>query len=74
MFLMFFVFFGATLVTFAYLPDLVGVKVYGSINVAYLLAVSQFAVSFLIAAVYALWARKVLDPLTAEARARLAGC
>jgi len=66
-----FLFFCAALVAFAYLPGLVGTKVIGAINVAYLLALAQFLVTFVVAGVYALWARSAIDPLTAQARLQL---
>jgi|SRR5271168_4195927 len=71
-FLSAFCFFCLTLLAFAYLPDLVGYKVYGAINLAYVLALSQFGITFVVAASYAWWARTVLDPLTSQARIRLA--
>jgi len=66
-----FFFFCMTLVAFAYLPGLVGTKIIGAINVAYLLALAQFVVTFVVAGVYARWARTAIDPLTAQARLRL---
>jgi uncharacterized membrane protein (DUF485 family) len=66
-----FLFFCAALVAFAYLPGLVGTKIFGAINVAYLLALAQFVVTFVVAGVYARWARSAIDPLTAQARLRL---
>jgi len=66
-----FLFFCAALVAFAYMPGLVGTKAIGAINVAYLLALAQFVVTFVVAGVYALWARSAIDPLTAQARLRL---
>ena len=67
----FFVLFLSSLVALAYFPDLVSVKVWGSINLAYLLALAQFAVMFATAAARSWWARSVIDPLAAEARSRL---
>lgn len=72
LFLFAFSFFCLTLLALAYLPDLVGYKVYGAINLAYVLALSQFGITFLVAAIYAWWARTVIDPLTSQARIRLA--
>jgi uncharacterized membrane protein (DUF485 family) len=46
--------------------------VFGAINVAYVLAISQFGIIFLIAATYAYWVKSEIDPLTAQARSRLA--
>ncbi len=72
LFLSAFSLFCLTLLAFAYLPDLVGYKVYGVINLAYVLALSQFGITFLVAATYAYWARTAIDPLTHQARIRLA--
>jgi uncharacterized membrane protein (DUF485 family) len=72
LFLAAFSLFCLTLLAFAYLPDLVGYRVYGAINLAYLLALSQFGITFLVAATYARWARTAIDPLTHQARIRLA--
>jgi uncharacterized membrane protein (DUF485 family) len=60
-----------TLLAFAYLPDLVGYEIYGAINLAYVLALSQFGVTFLVAATYSYWARTAIDPLTRQARIML---
>jgi len=72
LFLVAFSLFCSTLLAFAYLPDLVGYKVYGAINLAYVLALSQFGVTFVVAATYTRWARSAIDPLTHQARIRLA--
>ena len=57
----------ATLLALSYLPGLVGYKIFGSINLAYVLALAQFAITFLTAFIYALWARRAIDPLVADA-------
>jgi uncharacterized membrane protein (DUF485 family) len=57
----------ATLLALSYFPGLVGYKILGSINLAYVLALAQFAVTFLTAFIYAVWARRAIDPLIAEA-------
>jgi uncharacterized membrane protein (DUF485 family) len=62
----------ATLLALSYLPGLVGYKMFGSINLAYVLALAQFAITFLTAIIYALWARRKIDPLVADAFAILA--
>lgn len=62
-----FALFCATLLAFAYLPDLVAYRVYGVVNVAYCLALIQFCVTFLVAATYSYWAKTALDPLIADA-------
>jgi uncharacterized membrane protein (DUF485 family) len=61
----------ATLLALSYLPGLVGYKIFGSINLAYVLALAQFAITFLTAFIYALWARRAIDPLVADAFAIL---
>jgi uncharacterized membrane protein (DUF485 family) len=61
----------ATLLALSYLPGVVGHKMFGSINLAYVLALAQFAITFLTAFVYALWARRAIDPLVADAFAIL---
>jgi len=60
-----------TLLALSYFPGLVGYKVFGSINLAYVLALAQFAITFLTAVIYALWARRAIDPLVADAFAIL---
>lgn len=61
----------ATLVALSYFPDLVGHKIFGAINLAYVLALGQFAITFLTAFLYALWTRRAIDPLVADAFAIL---
>ena len=50
----------------AYLPSLVSARVFGSINLAYLLAVLVFVVTFAVAVIYARRARRSFDPLAAR--------
>lgn len=57
----------ATLIALSYFPSLVRYKISGAINLAYILALAQFAATFLTALIYALWARRVLDPLVDDA-------
>lgn len=71
LFLLSFALFCATLIAFAYLPNLVEYRVYGVVNVAYCLALLQFCVTFLVAAAYSYWAKTALDPLTADAHRHL---
>jgi uncharacterized membrane protein (DUF485 family) len=61
----------ATLVALSYFPGLVGHKIFGAINLAYVLALAQFAITFLTAFIYARWARRAIDPLVADAFAIL---
>src|SRR5271154_3140658 len=56
LFLCSFVTYVMTLLALSYLPGLVGYKIFGSINLAYVLALSQFAITFVTAFIYALWA------------------
>lgn len=63
-----FTLFVLTLIALAYLPEAVGYSISGSINLAYALALSQFAITFAVASGYSYWAKYALDPLTAEAR------
>jgi uncharacterized membrane protein (DUF485 family) len=61
----------ATLVALSYFPNLVGHKVFGAVNLAYVLALAQFAITFVTAFIYALWTRRAIDPLVANAFAIL---
>ena len=61
----------AALIALSYFPGLVGYKIFGSINLAYVLALAQFAITFLTAFIYAVWTRRAIDPLVADAFARL---
>ncbi len=47
-------------------PGFFSIKVFGSINIGYLFALSQFFVSWAIAIYYASWANRVSDRLTNE--------
>jgi len=71
LFLCSFALYVATLVALSYFPGLVGYKILGSINLAYALALAQFAITFLTAFIYAVWVRRAIDPLIAEALAIL---
>lgn len=59
------------LLAFAYWPGLVRVKLVGAFNVAYLLAVSQFLMTFAVGLVYSSWARRVFDPIATQIRTEL---
>jgi uncharacterized membrane protein (DUF485 family) len=59
-------FYGLGLVALAYFPGMAGLKVSGSINVAYVLALSQFVMTFAVAYVYARRANNVIDPLVTQ--------
>ncbi|MGY4177702.1 uncharacterized membrane protein (DUF485 family) [Bradyrhizobium sp. USDA 4518] len=55
------------LLVLAYLPDVVAFKVFGSINVAYLLALAQFIMTFAVAYIYARRANRLIDPMVEAA-------
>jgi uncharacterized membrane protein (DUF485 family) len=59
------------LLAFAYWPGLVRRHVVGAFNVAYVLAVSQFLMTFAVGVAYSRWAARVCDPLAARIRAQL---
>jgi uncharacterized membrane protein (DUF485 family) len=63
--------YAVVLLAFAYWPALVRRPVVGAFNVAYLLAVSQFLMTFTVGIVYSRWAARVCDPLAARIRAQL---
>jgi len=63
--------YGLVLLAFAYWPGLVRREVVGAFNVAYLFAVSQFVMTFVVGLVYSSWARRVADPLAARIRREL---
>jgi uncharacterized membrane protein (DUF485 family) len=54
------------LLAFAYWPALMRQHVVGAFNVGYLLAVSQFLMTFAVGVVYSRWAARVCDPLAAR--------
>jgi uncharacterized membrane protein (DUF485 family) len=59
------------LAAYAYWPSLTRRPLAGAFNVAYVLAVALFLMTFAIGASYARWARRVYDPRAAELRRRL---
>jgi uncharacterized membrane protein (DUF485 family) len=59
------------LAAYAYWPSLTRRPLAGAFNVAYLLAVALFLMTFAIGAAYARWASRVYDPRAAELRRRL---
>lgn len=61
----------AVLIVLAYWPSLVATKVVGSINLAYILGVSQFLMTFAVAVLHARWAHRRVDPLAARIRGEL---
>jgi uncharacterized membrane protein (DUF485 family) len=59
------------LLGFAYWPDVMGQKLIGAFNVAYLVAVAVFVITFAVAAIHARYANREIDPLAAEIRKHL---
>ncbi|GAA2742421.1 DUF485 domain-containing protein [Kitasatospora cinereorecta] len=57
----------------SYAPDFMGTTVFGHVNVALVMGLLQFASTFAIAAWYARYAGRRLDPPAAELRERHAG-
>ncbi len=55
----------------AYARDFMGTKLFGNINIAYVLGLLQFVSTFLIAFVYSRYAEKHLDPTADTIRHRL---
>jgi uncharacterized membrane protein (DUF485 family) len=53
-------------------PDLMGKKLFGEFTFGYLYALSQFAMAFIVAWAYSRYAKRRLDPLSADLRDRLA--
>ena len=66
LFVLSFSLFLSTLLALSYYPAVVSLRVVGSVNVAYLLAILQFVATFSIAIVYASIAKRVIDPLVAQ--------
>jgi uncharacterized membrane protein (DUF485 family) len=66
LFVLSFSFFLSTLLALSYCPAVVSLRVVGSVNVAYLLAMLQFVTTFSVAIVYASIAKRVIDPLAAQ--------
>ena len=58
-----FIFYFSLPLTVGYLPQIMNRKVFGSINLAYLFALSQFFVAWIIAGIYAKVANNHFDPL-----------
>jgi uncharacterized membrane protein (DUF485 family) len=52
-------------------PDLMGKKLFGEFTFGYLFALSQFVMAFVVAWVYARWAARRMDPLSADLREKL---
>jgi uncharacterized membrane protein (DUF485 family) len=65
------VFYMALILAAAYAPGFMSKKVVGAINVAYLFALAQFVMTFVIAYLYTRFARTKFDPLQRELLAKL---
>ena len=52
-------------------PDFMGKKLFGEFTFGYLYALSQFLMAFIVAWAYTRYARRRLDPLSADLRDRL---
>ena len=52
-------------------PGLMGTKLFGEFTFGYLFALSQFVMAFVVAWVYARWAARRMDPLSADLREKL---
>ena len=68
-----FVYYFALPLSVGYMPNLMNRKVIGSINVAYLFALSQFFVAWIIAGIYAWFANHKFDPIAEKIRKDNAG-
>ncbi len=66
-----FAFYLTSLVALAYFPGLVTYRLYGSINLAYALAITQFVMTFLVAFIYARQTSRLVDPVVKRAFALL---
>ncbi len=63
-----FIFYFALPLSVGYLPGIMNKKVFGSINLAYLFALSQFFVAWAVAGVYAKVANDKFDPVAEKIR------
>ena len=67
----FLVWYFAFVLVAAYLPDVMAIKVAGSVNLGLVLGLGQFVTTFAITIGYVSFSNRVLDPLGAELRAEL---
>jgi uncharacterized membrane protein (DUF485 family) len=67
----FFLWYALYVVLSAYARDFMGTKVVGNINVALIFGLLQFVTTFLVAWLYARFARQKLDPQVDEIRDRM---
>jgi uncharacterized membrane protein (DUF485 family) len=65
------VFYMALILAAAYAPGFMSKKVAGAINVAYLFALAQFVMTFIIAYLYTRFAQRTFDPLARALLAKL---
>lgn len=68
-----FVYYFALPLSVGYMPKFMNQKVYGAINLAYLFALSQFFVAWIIAGIYAWFANHKFDPIAEKIRKDNAG-
>jgi uncharacterized membrane protein (DUF485 family) len=57
----------------AFAHDFMAIKVWGNINVGLLIGLGQFVSTFVITAIYVVWANRELDPHAEAIRAKLEG-
>jgi len=67
----FLVWYFAFVLVAAYLPDVMAIRVIGSVNLGLVLGLGQFVTTFAITIWYVAFSNRVLDPLGAELRAEL---
>ena len=67
----FLVWYFAFVLVAAYLPDVMSIRVIGSVNLGLVLGLGQFVTTFAITIGYVSFSNRVLDPLGAELRAEL---
>ena len=67
----FLVWYFAFVLVAAYLPDVMAIRVIGSVNLGLVLGLGQFVTTFAITIGYVSFSNRVLDPLGAELRAEL---
>ena len=57
----------------AFAHDFMAIKVWGDINVGLLIGLGQFLSTFVITAIYVVWANRELDPRAEAIRSKLEG-
>lgn len=61
-------YYSASLLLLSYFPDEVRLHLFSGLNLAYLIAISQFISTFMVAILYYFWAKFRIDPLTNAVR------